>query len=232
VLAHGPLVGLAVSGAATAYLPLLQGAATHTQRGPHMIALHAQTCASSGLASSSYDSSGCASSSYASSGFTACTGGSSLSFELAGGALDPAPLSLEFARGANGQPPGAVAAGRGGTVLLGTAAPWEPLPAATQQQQQQEQLWFLPEVRDPPAPSPPLALRAGAAHSTHSMQVPLLAAQLQAVAPHLMQISGASGAEVSAQALAPGVFCLHMRGTCLAVELAGQLVSSLVQGTG
>ncbi|GBF95952.1 CUG-BP- and ETR-3-like factor [Raphidocelis subcapitata] len=64
-----------------------------------------------------------------------------------------------------------------------------------------------------------------------SVQVPLLASQLHAVTPHVYNIQSASGAEVTTHAVAPGVFCLKVSGSKMAVDAASTLISSILQNT-
>lgn len=64
-----------------------------------------------------------------------------------------------------------------------------------------------------------------------TMQVPLMAGQMAAITAHIYSIQTMSGAEVTSQAVAPGVFCLLLRGRELQVETANQLIATLLQNT-
>jgi hypothetical protein len=61
------------------------------------------------------------------------------------------------------------------------------------------------------------------------MQLPLTAAQMQAVNNHIYSIQTMSGAEVTSKAVAPGVFCLVLRGLKPQVDVANQLIAAVLQ---
>ncbi|KAI8462603.1 MAG: hypothetical protein J3K34DRAFT_475967 [Monoraphidium minutum] len=92
---------------------------------------------------------------------------------------------------------------------------------------QLHQLQYVPMAQQAALPS---MARGGDGSEVLTVQVPLLASQLQAVTPHVFSIQSASGAEVMTQAVAPGVFCLRLSGSKLAVDTASQLISSVIQG--
>jgi len=62
-----------------------------------------------------------------------------------------------------------------------------------------------------------------------TVQVPLIAEQMAALANHAYSIQMMSGADVTSQAVGPGVFCLMLRGEKIQVETANQMVASVLQ---
>jgi CUG-BP- and ETR3-like factor len=128
--------------------------------------------------------------------------------------------------------------GGGGAVGVAASGGWDtgagagqlqyvPMPGTMQQPQQQQLA--------PPQQRAGVNMSAAGSSGSNSgceilsIQVPLLASQLQAVTPHVFNIQSASGAEVSSHAVAPGVFCLRVSGNKMSVDAASQLISSVIQ---
>lgn len=118
-------------------------------------------------------------------------------------------------------------AGSGGST--GPGMPWDQQMAGAQQQLQQVQ--YVPMPQQQALPSIPRSGVTGGAGEVMTLQVPLLASQLNAVTPHVFNIQGASGAEVTTHAVAPGVFCLRLSGSKAAVDAASTLISHVIQNT-
>ncbi|KIZ04483.1 CUG-BP- and ETR-3-like factor 4 [Monoraphidium neglectum] len=76
------------------------------------------------------------------------------------------------------------------------------------------------------------AAAAAAAAPLHALQVPVPAHKMAAVMPHIYSIQTMSGADVTGQAVGPGVFCLQLVGGQVQVETAHQLVASVLQSIG
>ncbi|KAI8465632.1 MAG: hypothetical protein J3K34DRAFT_487277 [Monoraphidium minutum] len=65
-----------------------------------------------------------------------------------------------------------------------------------------------------------------------TMTLPLVAGQMAAIQDHIFSIQTMSGAGVSSQAVAPGVFCLVLRGLKFQIETANQLIATVLQNSG
>lgn len=63
----------------------------------------------------------------------------------------------------------------------------------------------------------------------HVLQVPLSSGHMAAITSHVFSIQTMSGAEVTSQAVGPGVFCLVLKGSKLQIETANQLIASVLQ---
>lgn len=64
-----------------------------------------------------------------------------------------------------------------------------------------------------------------------AVRIPLSSNQMAVMTQHVFSIQAMSGADVTSQAVAPGVFCLLVSGGKTQVEMANQLVSSVLQNT-
>jgi hypothetical protein len=83
-----------------------------------------------------------------------------------------------------------------------------------------------------PLRGPPAGPRAGAGADDGAIvaiQLPVGAAQMAAMTEHIYSIQMMSGAEVSSQAVGPGLFYVLVQGTRLQVDVAHQMLSSVLR---
>jgi CUG-BP- and ETR3-like factor len=144
----------------------------------------------------------------------------------AAGGANSGPDSGSYATLSGNNAGGGGAGGPGGWDPAGAGAGLQYVPMA-----QQQALGALPRAPGLGHGHGPASGGASSSSEVVSVQVPVLAGQLSAVTPHVFNIQSASGADVTTHAVAPGVFCLRVAGSKVAVDAASHLISSIIQNS-